>query len=194
MNFCPKCGAPFKSTALPTPIYSSVYTPTNQPIPWRTAPIPSLVLFACWWTFLALMFCLQNDAFHHFSTVQVIPLLVAGGMIAFYPIYKYTLNQLRVLKEKGEIVYSKKRTMTYLIISVAAVIIFGALLLYYMPPNPPSYWFLLFNLVYPMPTIVFATRAMMYHRWQKENHKWILWEKQKLIAVQPYHPNYIDKF
>jgi hypothetical protein len=140
------------------------------------------------------MFCLQNDTFHYFSTVQVIPLLVAGGMVAFYPMYKYTLNQLRTLKEKEEIVYSKRRTMIYLITSVAAVIIFGALLLYYMPPNPPNYWFLPFNLVYPMPTAVSATRAIMYHRWQKWNHKWILWEKQKLIAVEPYHPNYIHKY
>lgn len=195
MNFCPKCGAPFKTTALPTPIYSSRYSPTNQPLPNRTAPIPMLALNAFLLGFLGFFTCWLNDGVHHLSLIAIFLVTAYGVLVGFYPMYKYTSRQLRALEEKGEYVtISPRRATIYAVIAIVATIAIAALLLTYVPPNPPSYWYLTYNFLYPIIVIIPATQAVMFSVWQKKNHKWILWEKRKLVAIQPYYPNYVHKF
>ena len=195
MNFCPRCGAPFKTTALPTPIYSSIYSPTNQPIPNRTAPIPTLTLMAFLWGFLGFFTCWLNDGIHHLSLIAIFWVTASGVFVGFYPAYKYTLRQLRALEAKGEYVpISQRKAIIYVVVAIVATITIGVLMLPYVPPYPPSYWYLPYNFIYPIIVTMCVTRIIMFSNWQEKNHKWILWEKRKLIAVQPYYPNYIHKF
>lgn len=179
MNFCPICGAPFKTTALPTPIY----TLSDQVVPNRTAPLPMLTVNAFLWGFNAFIWCFPNDVIRHFSILPVIALLLLGTFVGFYLTRVQTLHQLGILETKGEMVTSLKKTILYLTIAITVLIIAIALLLRYIPPNPPAYWFLSYNFLYSIPVSMWVTRAIMYSNWQKKNHKKIFWEKRKLVAI-----------
>lgn len=183
MNFCPVCGAPFKTTALPTPIYPLMDQPIPKPLPNRTAPLPMLTVNAFLWGFMAFMWCFPSDVIHHFSILQVIALFSSGAFIGFYFTRIQTLHQFGVLETKGEVVTSLRKTIIYLVFAILAVIIAGVLLFRYMPPNPPAYWYLSYNFLYSMPVSMWTTRAIMYYEWQKKNHKQIFWEKRKMVAL-----------
>lgn len=186
MNFCPRCGAPFKSTAVPTPIYSSVYIPTNTPPPTpKRMPIALFGLNAVMWGFLGFFTCFINDGVHQVPLVAIFPVTISGVLVGFYPVYRFTQKRFRALEVKGEIALpSQKKVVLYLILAIAATIIGAILLLPHVPANPPFYFYLVYNFMYPGIVTIWAVSAIMWYRWQKKNNKLILTEKNKLIAVR----------
>jgi len=193
MNFCPSCGAPFKSTALPTPIYSSVYMPTNKPTPNRTAaPLVLWAINAFIWGFFGFSFCVNNIAMNHLPTMPVLALVLSGICVAFFPTYWFTRRQLSNLETKNEVPYSSKKRVMVIVATIVALAVLIFLMIYFPPPNPPSLLFLPYVIIYPMPSTLSATLAVMYFSWQRKNHKKIYWENKKVIAV-PTRRHYLKE-
>jgi len=177
MNFCPRCGAPFKTTAQPVPI-------VNAPI--NSFSISELWAAAVIYVFLGFLWGLETTAAFHLPIIPVIALAACGALVGVYATRKYTLHQLAVLDAKGEIKTSQKKTIIFILILGAAAITAITLIFMYETPNLPSYWPLPTSLIYPLPTVVSGTRAFMYSKWQKERHKQIFYEKKRVVAI-PKH-------
>jgi hypothetical protein len=183
MNFCPRCGAPFKTTASPTPIYHYSPLPSGQLTPINYFHLSDLWISAVLWVFVGFLFELENISIFHLPIIPVIALTACGAFIGVYATRKYTLRLLAVLDAKGEIKTSQKKTIIFVLIAIAAVITATVLVLVYGAPDLPSYWLSPISLLYPLPTAVLGTQAIMYSKWQKVRHKQIFYEKKRILAI-----------
>ena len=184
MRFCPNCGAPLKTTAVPT----QVITFSDQPSqPYRplsgSRQVPMLAGLAIAWGFLAFFMCWSNDVINHLAIFPIIALVALGSLGGFFLTRFFTLRQLRVLEEKGEIKTPLRTTIFYILLVIGALIIVIALLIYYMPLIPTSSLYLSYNFLYPTTVAIFATRATFYSNWERKNKKQIFAENRRLLAL-----------
>jgi xanthosine utilization system XapX-like protein len=131
------------------------------------------------------MFCLQIINLNRLPMTPSIALGILGIVIGSYFTYKISLNELKNI-EKNKIKNSRKR-LIIILTAIIATVIGGIFLLFYLPlPKPPSIWYLPVTMIYPLPATMWATRAIVYFRWQKKMNRKLYWENNKLISI----PNY----
>jgi hypothetical protein len=188
LSSCPRCLAPFKTTAAPTPIYTYPEGPFRE----RTNPMPNLALLTVFWSILAVLHYITNS--WHVSSFGYVSLGLAmlGIFVGFMFSRFLTLRELNALNEKGKIEITKKKSAIILFSLIVSVIVLAVLLFKLMPPNPPNSFYLTFSFVYPLLPATFATKLIYYCKWERKNNKKILIEKNRFLAVPKIANLYVE--
>jgi hypothetical protein len=189
MKSCPSCLAPFKTTAIPTPLYSFSDKPIGQNAPIvKSRALPTMTVNAVLWGISGFLFCLPISTRYHFSIFLVTGIVAFSITTSFLCARFFTLRQLHTLSEKGKIDVSRRKISLLLISAFIFLIVITVLLFTYMPANPPKDWYLFYFIIYPASPTLWSTRVIYYYLWERKNNKQIYTVKSGLWAI-PKVPN-----